>query len=163
MPETTCAAMRVSPGAVRHDMGIGHKNRGPERDQRVGSQAGEALAPLPLEADCRAEARGDEEIRSGLRELHGHEELREICGAGGRAAQAPTAGASEIRFVGAGLLRRKGDRRRLCASRLVLETAARPPPAGGRWNRAPAGLAAHPLPIASITTRNSTSAAATTR
>jgi hypothetical protein len=53
-------------------MGISHENRGPERDQRIGPQARETLAPLPLEADRCAEAGGDEEIQSGLRKLHGH-------------------------------------------------------------------------------------------
>jgi hypothetical protein len=53
-------------------MGISHENRGPERDQRIGPQARETLAPLPLKADHCAEAGGDEEIQSGLRKLHGH-------------------------------------------------------------------------------------------
>src|SRR5580704_1533230 len=53
-------------------MGIAHENRGPERDQRIGPQARKTLAPLPLEANRRAEAGGDEEIKSGLRKLHGH-------------------------------------------------------------------------------------------
>src|SRR5271166_72033 len=75
--------------ATRRDIGIGHENRGPERDQGVGSQAREALAPLPLEANGGAEARGDEEIQSGLRKLHGHNELREFA-AGERAANTKT-------------------------------------------------------------------------
>ena len=34
--------------AIRRRMGIGHENRGPERDQRIGPQARQTLAPLPL-------------------------------------------------------------------------------------------------------------------
>src|SRR3984957_20377777 len=53
-------------------MGIGHENLGSERGQGIGPQARETLAPLSLEADRCAEARGDEEIPSGMRKLHGH-------------------------------------------------------------------------------------------
>ena len=59
--------------AIRRRMGIGHENRGPKRDQGIGPQARETLAPLPLEADRRAEAGGDEKIQSGMREVCGHD------------------------------------------------------------------------------------------
>jgi hypothetical protein len=72
IPETTWGGNTRVANAIRRDMGISHENRGPERDQRIGPQARETLAPLPLKADHCAEAGGDEEIQSGLRKLHGH-------------------------------------------------------------------------------------------
>jgi hypothetical protein len=59
-----------------------------------------------------------------------------------------------------------------CGEKATAAVMRRPPRIGnrretasrrGQRHRAPAGLTAHPLPIASMTTRNSTSAAATTR
>ncbi len=58
--------------SIRDRAAIGDENRRPERDQRVGPQAGEMLAPLTFETDRRAKAGGDEEIESGLRERDGH-------------------------------------------------------------------------------------------
>ena len=57
---------------IRDRAAIGDEDRRPERDQRIGPQAREMLAPLAFKADRRAEAGGDEEIQSGLRERDGH-------------------------------------------------------------------------------------------
>ena len=72
MPDTTWAAIRVAPSASETARAIGDEDRRPERDQRIGPQAREMLAPLPFETDRRAEAGGDEEIEAGLGERCGH-------------------------------------------------------------------------------------------
>src|SRR5580700_1716125 len=130
-------------------MGIAHENRGPERDQRICPQARKTLAPLPLEANRRAEAGGDEEIQSGLREPHGHhgEDLHEL---------------KSHEF------RERTVRARPCPNSAILLASTQWKE--GRCLRTPAILANRPrrltdqpCPIASMTTRNSTSATATTR
>ena len=149
IPETTWAAIRVSPRAIRHDMGIGHENRGPERDQRIGSQARETLAPLPLEANRRAEAGGDEEIQSGLRKLHGHhgEDLHELKSHGAPRANGSRPAVPQLSDFARVYSMERGP---------ALENAGHP----GQW---PRRLTDQPWPIASMTMRNSTSATATTR
>ena len=57
---------------IRDRAAIGDEDRRPERDQRIGSQAREMLAPLTFETDRRAEAGGNEEVQSGLRKRDGH-------------------------------------------------------------------------------------------
>ena len=51
---------------------VGDVDRGPKRDQRVGPQAREMLAPLTFETDRRAKAGGDEEIEARLGKRDGH-------------------------------------------------------------------------------------------
>ena len=60
---------------IRDRAAIGDENRRAERDQRIGPQAGEMLAPLAFEADRRAKAGGDEQIEAGLGERCGHSQL----------------------------------------------------------------------------------------
>jgi hypothetical protein len=48
---------RIGELALKHDA-----NRGTERDQRVGPQSREALAPLPLETDGATKHDGDDQI-----------------------------------------------------------------------------------------------------
>jgi hypothetical protein len=43
-----------------------NKRRRPEGDERIGSQSGETLAPLPLEADRGAEGGGSQKIEAGV-------------------------------------------------------------------------------------------------
>ena len=62
MPVTTWAATRV--GLCIGELALEHdENRGAERDQCVGPQSREALAPLPLEADGAAKQNGDDQIK----------------------------------------------------------------------------------------------------
>ena len=57
---------------VRDRAAIGDENRRPERDQRIGPEAREMLAPLAFETDRRAKTSGDEKVQSGLRERDSH-------------------------------------------------------------------------------------------
>jgi len=54
---------RIGELALEHD-----ENRGAKRDQRVGPQSGEALAPLPLEANGAAKQDGDDQVERVVRE-----------------------------------------------------------------------------------------------
>ena len=87
---------------------------GAERDQRIGSQARETLAPLPLEADGGAEASGDEEVQSGVRKLHGHDGNSKAIGSKTERGQPRTFRPATLRATG-----RWKDGRRFGATAVV--------------------------------------------
>ena len=73
MPDTTCAPTRAALSPSPVEAPEQDKRRRSERDERIGAQSGEALAPLPLEADRGPQANGGQEIDSGLEERQRHD------------------------------------------------------------------------------------------
>ena len=66
IPETRLCRYPSWTGIAGDKSGENHKSRRSQGDQRVGAQAGDAIAPLAFEADDGAEATSHREIERGL-------------------------------------------------------------------------------------------------
>ena len=82
MPVTTWAATRVGP-ELGELPGENDENRSAQRNQRVGPQSRQTLAPLPLEADDAAEQDGHDEIERVLLEGRINDQHEEPSAASG--------------------------------------------------------------------------------